>query len=98
MNTYRTQFFARCPSNGIRIAYTLTIKAESMIPVERILDAVEAIGEGYHEAIADRLQAALGGTQFIAADHHGVTIETRRSDRDLYLDQTAGGMAGTPGY
>lgn len=78
MNTYRTRFFARCPSNGIRISYELTIKADSMIPVERILSAVEAIGDGYHEAIADRLLAALGGTQILIADHHGVTIETER--------------------
>ena len=98
MNTYRTQFFARCPSNGIRIAYTLAIKADSMIPVERILEVVEAIREGYHEAIADHLQDALGGAQILTADHHGVTIETNRAANSQYLDQSIMGMTGTPGY
>jgi hypothetical protein len=78
MNTYKTQFFARCPSNGIRITYSLTINTGSVIEVERIIEEVTSIGEGLHEDIGDRLLRKLGGQQVLKADHHGVQIETIR--------------------
>lgn len=78
MNTYRTQFFARCPANGIRITYNLTISTGLVIEAEKIIDAVERIEEGMHEDIADRLLNELGGQQVLKADHHGVQIETIR--------------------
>lgn len=78
MNTYKTQFFARCPTNGVRITYSLTINAGIVIEAERIIDAVSRIGEGLHEDIADRLLHELGGQQVLKADHHGVHIETIR--------------------
>ena len=78
MNTYRTQFFARCPTNGVRITYHLTINTGSVIEAEKIIDAVEAIKAGMHEDIADRLLNVLGGQQVWTADHHGVQIETIR--------------------
>lgn len=79
MNIYTTDFFAKCPSNGIRIAYRLRIEIGTKILAEDILSAVQAIGEGYHEAIADDLLGRFGGTQTLVANHHGVTIETVRA-------------------
>lgn len=77
MNIYRTEFFAKCPANDIRITYALEIQTHRVIPVESILSEVEGIAKGFHEDIADRLMK-LGGRQTLAADHHGVTITTLR--------------------
>ena len=78
MNIYTTEFFAKCPNNGIRIKYQLRIEAEGVIPVEEILAAVDRFREGFHESLADAL-STLGGRQTLTADHHGVTIETVRN-------------------
>jgi hypothetical protein len=78
VNTYRTDFFARCPVNGLRIRYALEIRTLIVIPVEAIIERVELIREGFHEAIADDLHAAFGGEQKLVAEHHGVVIETTR--------------------
>lgn len=75
VNTYRHRFVSRCPVNGARIEYLLTIRTDRVIPVENILAAIPV--EGLHEAIADTL-AKLGGHQTLIAEHHGVTIETER--------------------
>lgn len=101
LNKYRAEFFARCPINGIRVKYALLIETTEAIRVELIVNRVEAIREGLHEALADELHAAFGGKQTLTADHHSVIIETTRggiSRNDQYLDQSVGGMAGTPGY
>ena len=83
MNIYTTDFFANCPNNGIRIAYKLRIESSDVVPVEQIIAAVDCIGDGYHEDIADGLAASLGGVQTLTADHHGVRIETiRQSSND----------------
>ena len=89
----------RCPNNGIRIRYELAIETTSVISVEAIIDKVESMS-GYHESIADELLLAFGGRQTLIAHHHGVTIQTTRREPTSanYLDQNAGGMAGTPGY
>lgn len=79
MNIYTTQFFAECPSNGIRIKYELRIETTEVLSVEAIVTTVDQMGEGYHEQIADNLLEALGGSQTLIADHHSVTIETRRA-------------------
>lgn len=78
MNTYKTEFFACCPTNGVRIKYVLRISTGEVIPVEQLIAAVESFSEGYHEEIADDLQRQFGGMQSLVADHHGVTIETTR--------------------
>jgi hypothetical protein len=78
MNIYTTQFFARCPVNNIRVAYTLRIESETVIMADTIIDTVEGVLEGFHEAIADQLVNELGGAQTLTAFHHGVTIETHR--------------------
>lgn len=78
MNKYTTNFFAVCPNNGIRIAYELTITTGRVIHVEDIVAEVEAIKTGLHESIADQLIEAMGGSQVLKADHHGVRIETIR--------------------
>lgn len=101
LNVYTTEFFARCPTNGIRVKYALRIEVTNTIPVEAIIDRIEKIREGFHEAIADELFAAFRGKQILTADHHGVHIETVRSaadEKQHWLDQTVGGMAGIPGY
>lgn len=78
MNTYKTKFFAKCPANGIRVEFDLTINTGSVIPVEDILKEVEDIQKGFHEDIADRLHRRFGGSQTLVAEHHGVRIETIR--------------------
>ncbi len=78
MNRYHTHFHAKCPANGIRITYILTIDAEMTIPVENIVAEVERIDQGFHEDIADALFAKLGGAQTLTANHHSVVIETKR--------------------
>lgn len=77
MNTYTTEFFSLCPTNGVRIKYTLKITTGAAIPVEQILAGVDLV-EGFHEDIADQLQQRFGGSQTLTADHHGVRIETLR--------------------
>jgi len=79
MNTYITHFFCRCPINGVRIEYTLSIRTNSVIPVEEILGAVEKHTNGLHETIADEMSETFGGEQTLIANHHGVTIETERT-------------------
>jgi hypothetical protein len=81
VNAYSIQFASRCPTNGVRINYTLRIETREVIPVEQIVAAVEAVesGEGaYHEEIADHLAAQFPGAHLLSAMHHGVLIETTR--------------------
>jgi hypothetical protein len=78
MNTYRTEFFAVCPVNEVRVKYHLTIKTDSVIRVESIIDEVTLHHRGFHEEIADQLYRAFGGEQLLIAEHHGVGIETHR--------------------
>lgn len=78
MNTYTVEFFARCPANSLRIKYRLEISTHVMLMVEDIVDEVEGIERGFHEDIADRLQAKFGGHQTMTAHHHGVDIKTVR--------------------
>lgn len=78
MNKYTTNFFAVCPNNGIRIAYELTITTGCVLRAEDILAEVGEIKTGFHESIADQLIEAMGGSQVLKADHHGVRIETIR--------------------
>lgn len=78
MNTYKTEFFATCPNNNLRIKYTLLVETQNTIIVENILRCIAELGKGFHEDIADELHDTLGGVQTLIADHHGVTIETKR--------------------
>jgi hypothetical protein len=78
MNRYRTSFYAKCPINGIRIAYDLIIDADKILAVEDIIAEVERIDVGFHEDIADTLFARFGGMQTLTANHHSVLIETTR--------------------
>lgn len=82
MNTYRTEFFAFCPVNAVRVKYALRIETKEVIKVEQIIDEVCMHSDGYHEEIADDLFRAFGGRQTLVADHHGVTIETVRGADD----------------
>lgn len=82
MNTYRSSFHARCPANGARIHYHWTLTTDARPRVEAINDALENIKRGFHEEIADDLHRAFGGLQTLVAEHHGVTIETRRDSSD----------------
>lgn len=89
MNTYTTEFFATCPNNGIRIKYHLRIESQVVIAIEQIIAAIEIIEEGFHEEIADDLLVRFGGVQTLAADHHGVTIETTRGRAMSVAEATA---------
>jgi hypothetical protein len=80
MNAYTTEFFACCPNNGLRIKYRLRIESAEVIPVEQIIAKVDSITEGYHEEIADDLLLSFGGAQMLVAEHHGVMIETTRTE------------------
>ena len=79
MNIYTTEFFANCPNNGVRIKYALRIETLEILPVEQIVAKVESCSDGFHEDIADELIDAFGGMQTLKADHHSVTIETKRA-------------------
>lgn len=82
MNTYRVEFFAKCPSNGVRIKYDLTIEAPAgrVLMAEHILMHVESLTgrPAFHEQLADHLARLLPGRQTLRAHHHGVDIETVR--------------------
>lgn len=78
MNRYIRQFSATCPNNGAAIIYNLMIETDVVIMVEDIVTETDAIGNGYHEAIADNLHQRFGGRQILTAHHHGVDILTRR--------------------
>jgi hypothetical protein len=81
VNAYTIQFASRCPTNGVRINYTLRIETGDMLPVEQLAAAVEAVessGGAYHEEIADQLAAQFPGKHTMTAMHHGVLIETVR--------------------
>ena len=78
MNTYTTEFFSNCPTNGIRVQYRLKIETGVMIPVEQIIAVVEGVGDQYHEELADDMLVRFGGRQTLSAMHHGVHIETIR--------------------
>jgi hypothetical protein len=78
VNTYRTEFFARCQASGMRIKYGLTIRSAKPIMVEPLVALVQEIREGRHEEIADMLAAVFSGEHTLTADHHSVTIETVR--------------------
>jgi hypothetical protein len=80
MNCYSTEFFSFCPSNNVRIKYSLLIETDQTIMVEDIIDEVTLHDRGYHEAIADQLHHTFGGRQTLVADHHGVKIETVRGE------------------
>lgn len=79
MNRYKTKFFCKCPINGVRVKYTLTIESNEIIQVEDLLGYVEKFyADGFHELIADDLHSKFGGKQTLCAYHHGVEIETMR--------------------
>lgn len=80
MNIYRHAFTAVCPNNGATISYRLEIEKLGVIMVEAIVKTVARLTHEpcFHEDLADRLHAALGGRQTVCAHHHGVDIETRR--------------------
>lgn len=79
MNAYRTNFFAVCPVNGIRVSYALEISTSDVIPVESILGYLGGVKEGLHESIAADLQSKFGGHQRLTANHHSVEISTASS-------------------
>jgi hypothetical protein len=78
MNRYTRRFEAACPNNDQKIAYTLMIETDEVIMVEDIVAFTEAIGKGFHEAIADDMHVQFGGRQVLTAFHHGVDILTVR--------------------
>lgn len=85
MNTYVIEFFARCPSNGLRIKYVLKVETEAgrVVMAEDILECIDANTREpvYHERLADALKAQLPGRHTLTAHHHGVGIVTTREGR-----------------
>ncbi len=79
MNTYETEFFSKCPVNGIRIHYRLKIESSATIPVEPLLAFIDEQECSFHETLADSLLVKFGGMQTLVANHHGVRITTVRS-------------------
>ncbi len=78
MNKYHVKFFAKCPTNSVRVEYTLVIIVRKTIRVETLIDAISKYDNWYHEDIADSLSDRFKGQQVLAAFHHGVFIETNR--------------------
>lgn len=81
MNKYTVKFFARCPTNGVRVEYTLEITTNKTIKVEMLIETVGQYDGWYHEDIADNLLERFGGEQNLLALHHGVFIETKRKEK-----------------
>jgi hypothetical protein len=79
-NNYQVEFFCRCPVNNIRIHYTLTIRTDQTIMVEKLVDRVSTLNEKLHEDLADELAAEFGGHQKLEAYHHGVYLWTVRGE------------------
>ena len=78
MNKYTVKFFAKCPSNGVRVEYRLAITASKTIKVELLIETVSQYDGWFHEDIADSLSDRFKGQQVLSAFHHGVFIETTR--------------------
>lgn len=78
MNIYEIEFFSRCPQNGIRIKYHLTIESDKIIMAEDIVDVTDLLVRCFHEEAADQLFHEFGGIQTLVAEHHGVRITTKR--------------------
>jgi hypothetical protein len=76
LNKYRFTFVATCPNNGEAIIYHLSIETEKRVMVEHIKTACALWKTGYHEEIAADLHERFGGHLTLAANHHGVDIET----------------------
>lgn len=79
MNVYEVEFFAYCPTNGIRIKYQLEIETKEVIKAEDLIKTVSNFKTGFHEDYADQLIKIFGGNQTLIAWHHGVKITTIRS-------------------
>lgn len=58
----------------------MMIETGDVLMVEDIVAFTDAIGSGFHEAIADEMHAQFGGRQVLTAFHHGVDILTVRGD------------------
>ena len=82
MNTYTLKFFARCPTNNVRIEYLWKLELPlggDPLWAEDLIETVDLIDRAMHEEIADTLFREFGGKQTLTADHHGVCIETVRT-------------------
>lgn len=80
MNIYRHAFFVTCPVDGALIRYDLRVKSRRTIMAEDIERHCSASEPTFHEDMADKLCASLGGRQTLVATHGGVTIKTRRGN------------------
>lgn len=83
MNIYRHEFWTKCPNNGQLIGYKFELQTSERFMVERIVEDCKRFKEGFHEDIADQLLKMYGGHQVLKAFHHGVEIETFRSNARL---------------
>lgn len=82
MNTYRAQFCATCPSDGQRIVYSLEMRTDETVMVERINEALDEIREDYQESIADRLSERFPMCSInLYGVHQGVEIVSDRAAR-----------------
>lgn len=79
MNNYKIVFNKHCPINNLVIEYKLKIKTKNVILIEDLLGFVEQLPSEFHETFADKLFAKFSGKQTLIANHHGVTISTKRA-------------------
>lgn len=87
MNTYRTQFIARCPSDGQRIFYNLEMRSDDTIMVESINGVLEEITDDYQESIAQRLTEAFPRCSIrLHGVHQGIEIVSELPKDNSYLD------------
>ena len=78
MNIYSYGFNCICPNDSNIIYYTIKIKSQKMIMIERIKKHCGKYKKQYHEAIADDLFKKFGGKQTVTATHKNVKIKTVR--------------------
>jgi hypothetical protein len=77
-NHYRFTFYARCPSDGARIEYAVSILIKLTLPVEELRAFCAQQDGKFQESIADAMHEQFGGRQVITATHQGVQITTER--------------------
>lgn len=83
MNIYRHSFYCICPNNEQLIRYKWELQTHEKHMVEDLIETCAKFQEAFHEEIADTLLARYRGVQILKAHHHGVEIETHRSEKRL---------------
>jgi len=79
MNTYKLTHRCKCPNGTLVDCYQITVRSESTIMVESILETLKTAPETiYQEDLATHLRNSLGAEITIEGWHHGVFVSAFR--------------------